>query len=100
MLASVPYHLVENPQVFLISTEITNPDLGRILGGLLLVHPLYLYVTSQMRFLDKTMREYMLRCLAWIGEYMWIRQTTVLVNVRGRILNQTLEPIADFTLPD
>jgi hypothetical protein len=78
---------VENPQVFLISTEITNPDLGRILRGLLLMHSLYLYVTSQMRFLDKTMREYILRCLAWIGEYMGIRQTTVLVNVRGRILN-------------
>jgi len=89
---------VENPQVFLISTEITNPDLGRLLRGLLLMHPFY--VTSQMRFLDKTMREYILRCLAWIGEYMGIRQTTVLVNVRGRILNYTLESMTDFTLLD
>jgi hypothetical protein len=82
MLASVPYHLVENLQVLLRdseSTEINNP--GRVLGGLLLVYPLF--VTSRMRFLDKGMREYMLRCLAWIGEYMGIGQATVLAKVRG-----------------
>ena len=89
MLASVPYHLVENLQVFLrdselkTSIEINNP--GRLLGGLLLMYPLY--VTSRMRFLDTARREYMLRCLAWIGEYMGIGQATVLAKVRWSILN-------------
>jgi hypothetical protein len=97
MLASVLYHLVENLQVFLrelkISKEINNP--GRVLGGLLLMYPLY--VTSRMRFLDTARREYMLRCLAWIGEYMGIGQATVLAKVRGSILTWTLfEPMADF----
>jgi hypothetical protein len=87
MLASIPYHLADNLQVFLSHSdseqEITNP--GRILGGLLLMHPLY--VTSQMAFLPATMREYMQRCLIWIGEHMGIGQATVLAKVRGRCLN-------------
>jgi hypothetical protein len=78
MLASVAYHLADNLQDFLTSTEITNP--GRVLGGLLLMHPLY--ISSQMLFLDKSMREYMLRCLGWIGEHMGIGQATVLAKVR------------------
>jgi hypothetical protein len=75
MLASVLYHLVENLQVCLrelkTSKEINNP--GRLLGGLLLMYPLY--VTSRMRFLDRGMRE-----------YMGIGQATVLAKVRGSIL--------------
>jgi hypothetical protein len=87
MLASVPYHLADNMQVFLseleISSEITSP--GSVLGGLLLMLPLC--VTSRMLFLNKARREYMLRCLVWIGEYMGIGQATVLAKVRESILN-------------
>jgi hypothetical protein len=83
MLASVPYHLVDNLQVFLreshTSNEITYPNSGRVLGGLLLMHPLY--VSSRMGFLDKRMREYMRGCLGWIGEHMGIGQATVLAKV-------------------
>ncbi len=82
MIASVPYHLTDNLQVFLselaTSTEIKKP--GRSLGGLLLMHPLY--VASKMPFLPENMREYMRRCLTWIGSNMGFGQATLLAKVR------------------
>jgi hypothetical protein len=82
MVASVPYHLADNLQVFLselaTSTEITKP--GRLLGGLLLMHPLY--VASKMPFLPEKMQEYMRRCLTWIGSNMGFGQATLLAKVR------------------
>jgi hypothetical protein len=88
ILASVPYHLVDNLQVFLHDSEsesdtrdeITYSSSGRVLGGLLLMHPLY--VSSQCLFLDKRVREYMRGCLSWIGEHMGIGQAAVLAKVR------------------
>lgn len=74
--ASIPYHLAENLQEFLNEQEssrgrgITEP--GRFLGGLLLIHPLY--VASRMWFVDERIREYFRGCLMWIGENMGIGQ--------------------------
>lgn len=81
MIASVPYHLTDNLPAFVrqlgLSTEIREP--GRFLGGLLLLHPLY--VASQMLFLPEKTREYLRACLLWIGSRMGIGQATVLANV-------------------
>ncbi|PGH28173.1 hypothetical protein AJ80_00063 [Polytolypa hystricis UAMH7299] len=81
MAASVPYHLADNLQTFVSelgrSTEIS--DSGRLLGGLLLMHPLY--VATKMPFLPEKMREYMRRCLLWIGYDMGLGQATLLAKV-------------------
>lgn len=81
MLASIPYHLINNLPAFvsLLSneTEITEP--GRYLGGLLLMHPLY--VVSEIPFVPEPARDYMRKCLAWIGSNMGIGQATLLANV-------------------
>lgn len=83
IIASVPYHLTENLPAFVYearlesSTGILVP--GRFLGGLLLVHPLY--IASHMGFLPGKMREYLRACLLWIGSRMGIGQATVLANV-------------------
>lgn len=79
--ASVPYHLADNLQAFLnqLSTnEIGEP--GRLLGGLLLMYPLH--VASKIPFLPVEMREYMRRCLTWIGSNMGLGQATLLAKVR------------------
>ncbi|RDL35209.1 uncharacterized protein BP5553_07140 [Venustampulla echinocandica] len=80
MVASVPYHLADNLQVFLNEKEtsggITDP--GRFLGGLLLMHPLY--VVSKMPFLSETLRKYFRSCLLWIGSEMGVGQATLFAN--------------------
>ncbi|KAI0123202.1 hypothetical protein BJ170DRAFT_641192 [Xylariales sp. AK1849] len=80
MLGSIPYHLADNLQVFLAematNTDIMDP--GKSLGGLLLMHPLY--IASTMPFLPVQMREYMRACLTWIGSYMGLGQATLLAN--------------------
>lgn len=82
IVASIPYHLVDNLPVFLdelaSSTEITDP--GKSLGGLLLMHPLF--VASTMPFLPRNTREYMRRCLTWIGSNMGLDQASLLAKVR------------------
>lgn len=82
IIASIPYHLADNLQVFLsgLATDDGITDPGRSLGGLLLIHPLY--VASNMPFLPKDMREYMRRCLTWIGSNMGFGQADLLAKVR------------------
>lgn len=83
MLASIPYHLTENLQVFLNEPSKGINKRGRSLGGLLLIHPLY--VASEMPFLDEETRIYMRNCLEWIGENMGFGQATMLAKVRTYI---------------
>lgn len=82
MAASIPYHLTENVHEFLsdqdTSEEIQEP--GRCLGGLLLMHPLY--VASRVPFISPEMRTYFEDCLAWIGSEMGIGQASLLAKVR------------------
>jgi hypothetical protein len=82
MLASIPYHLVDNLQAFLneVTTSIEITDRGRSLGGLFLMHPIY--VASKMPFLPNNIREYIQRCLIWIGSHMGLGQATLLAKVR------------------
>lgn len=82
MISSIPYHLTDNLQLFLGQQskyrEISDP--GKYLGGLLLIHPLY--VASEMSFIPLEMREYLRRTLAWIGTNMGLGQATTLAYVR------------------
>lgn len=82
MAASIPYHLAENLQEFFSELEtgtgVTQP--GRSLGGLLLIHPLY--VISNMSFVPESMRVYVKRCLEWIGNNMGLGQAILLAKVR------------------
>lgn len=81
MFASIPYHLVDNLQTFVsempLTTEITDP--GRVLGGLLLMHPLY--VVLNMAFLPEEMREYSRRSLLWIATSMGLGHAALLARV-------------------
>lgn len=83
MIASIPFHLSEDLQVFLRErndhTKITNP--GRAVGGLLLMHSIY--IASHLEIFPLEMRAYFKRCLLWIGQRMGIGQAAFLAQVRS-----------------
>ena len=81
MVASIPYHLADNLQAFMSEVTTGNgiSEPGKLLGGLLLMHPLY--VASRMPFLPHKTREYLRQCLLWIGSHMGLGQATLLANV-------------------
>ncbi|KAJ5538369.1 hypothetical protein N7494_007848 [Penicillium frequentans] len=80
MIASIPYHLSEDLQVFLRErhdhTKITNA--GRPVGGLLLMHSIY--IASHLQIFPLEMREYFKTCLVWIGRRMGIGQAAFLAQ--------------------
>jgi hypothetical protein len=80
VIASIPYHLSEDLQVFLRQrddhTEVSNP--GRPVGGLLLMHSIY--VASHLEIFPLEIREYMKNCLVWIGRRMGIGQAAFLAQ--------------------
>jgi hypothetical protein len=82
MIASIHYHITEDIQVFLqnkeTSTEINNP--GRSVGGLLLMHPIY--IASRLSIVPSNIRVYLKDCLAWIGMQMGIGQAYLFAKVR------------------
>lgn len=81
MIASVPYHLTENLQAFINGqakhSEIPEP--GKHLGGLLLMHPLYVAFKSPC--LPPDVRLYLQECLLWIGDSMGLGQARLLALV-------------------
>ncbi|RMJ13674.1 hypothetical protein BHE90_013326 [Fusarium euwallaceae] len=80
IMASIPYHLTDNLHAFIdeYATGEGINDRGKSLGGLLLMHPLY--VASNFSFIPEKMRGYMKRCLLWIGKEMGLGQATLLVE--------------------
>jgi hypothetical protein len=90
IIASIAYHLTDNLQDFLTqfaeSKAIT--DRGRTLGGLLLLHPLY--IASETAFLSPEIKRYLRRCLEWIGSHMGIGQATLLARVSSKLFPQVL----------
>ena len=96
MIASIPFHLADNLQVFRsqLSEDTRVIEPGKYLGGLLLIHPLY--VASEMSFVPETMREYLRRCLEWIGLNMGFGQATLLASVCNHVLNYTWRLIANI----
>ncbi|KAL2844091.1 hypothetical protein BJY01DRAFT_264094 [Aspergillus pseudoustus] len=83
--ASVPYHLVKDLDEYMrvaISHE-GAPTRGRAVGGLLLLHPLY--VLSTCSVVPLATQEYARKCLGWIGQKMGIGQATVMSRGDQRI---------------
>lgn len=72
--------------------ETTSSTPQRIVGGLLLLHPLY--VIARCTTVAGSDREYFVRTLRWIGSEMGISQATVLAdylqpNMQGPSVMQT-----------
>ncbi|KAL2847843.1 hypothetical protein BJY01DRAFT_163826 [Aspergillus pseudoustus] len=88
ILASIPYHLAKDLSAVDMSSSTTSglrtsptpaPGVGRPVGGLLLLHPLY--VLSSCTIVPPSVQMYVRKCLAWIGEHMGIGQATVMSKV-------------------
>ncbi|KAL1885325.1 hypothetical protein Plec18167_001982, partial [Paecilomyces lecythidis] len=76
--ASVAYHLTVDPESY-IQTPSKPIVPGRPVGGLLLLHPLY--VITRAPVVSPQLRAQMSECLAWIGKNMGIGQATLLSNL-------------------
>jgi hypothetical protein len=83
ILMSIPFHLSESLQDYdsraTHSEQIKKP--GRLLGGFLLLHPLY--VITQLPFLPDAVRNTSQKWLKWIAEEMGIGQAKVMASVSG-----------------
>ncbi|KAK5054492.1 hypothetical protein LTR84_001383 [Exophiala bonariae] len=81
IMASIPFHVADNVETLSElghSTTVTvNP--GRAVGGLLLMHPLY--VAANLSIVPRHLQDQMRDCLAWIGENMGIGQAAVFSKV-------------------
>ncbi len=76
LMASVPYHLTPS----LLHTGEDRVCVGKAIGGLLLMHPLY--VSCNLSIVPPNRRREMRKCLAWIGQQMGIGQATVFSTAR------------------
>lgn len=78
--ASIPYHLSADINQYLrtVKSKVENSIIppARPVGGLLLLHPLYVAARSSITPLP--LRRYFNQCLAWIGQNMGIGQATLL----------------------
>lgn len=79
IIASVPYHLTEDLYDFVNGARIQIDKPGRTIGGLLIMHPLY--VASRMPSIPTSTRNYLQRCLAWISSNMGIGHAGKLAQV-------------------
>jgi hypothetical protein len=93
MIASIPYHLTEDTHGFLqrIDTSERIVNVGRSVGGLLLMHPIY--ITSRLSMVPLNIRKYLKECLAWIGMHMGIGQAFLYSKVRFLLLGLILSHI-------
>ncbi|KAH6867733.1 hypothetical protein B0T10DRAFT_419423 [Thelonectria olida] len=81
MMASIPYHLTHNLHDFVNGPETEIPEPGRTLGGLLIMHPLY--VAAHIPFTSACAKDYLQRCLTWIAKNMGIAQADKLALSQG-----------------
>ncbi|GKZ73482.1 hypothetical protein AnigIFM50267_010412 [Aspergillus niger] len=74
IVASIPYHLTNNLHAYQQDILSLNspPGVGRSVGGLLLLHPLF--VLSTCSAVPRPIQNHALKCLAWIGQHMGIGQ--------------------------
>lgn len=79
LVGSIPFHLAPSLAEY-IHAITTGGDMppGRCVGGLLLLHPLY--VVGRCSVVPPSMRAYVGRCLACIGQRMGIGQATLLAE--------------------
>lgn len=82
--ASIPFHLDRDYENTTARCHGLKDDIqpGRCLGGLLLMHPLF--VASNLSVIPSHMRSQLKECLAWIGEHMGIGQASVFAKVFPR----------------
>ncbi|EXJ85246.1 hypothetical protein A1O3_05921 [Capronia epimyces CBS 606.96] len=80
IMASIPYHVTHDldMQQHLSSSSPGEVSPGKSIGGLLLMHPLY--ISSNLSIVPLHLRCQMRECLAWIGQNMGIGQATVFSN--------------------
>lgn len=91
IIASIPYHLTDNLHAFLDDRRLNLgviKERGKTLGGLLLIHPLY--IASRVPFLPEDTRQYLKRCLLWIGSNMGVGQATLLAHVSITMIKTTI----------
>lgn len=95
IIASIPYHLTSNLHDYqrAILSPSSSPGIGRSVGGLLLLHPLY--VLSTCSVVPPHIHTYARKCLAWIGQYMGIGQGTLMSKVT---LSPSILSYNDLTL--
>ena len=84
IIASIPFHLAEDLQAFLRDTRDGNAagriQPGRAVGGLLLMHPLYL--ASKLSIVPLQLQHYLRDCLEWIATNMGFGQASLFAKVR------------------
>lgn len=78
--SSIPFVLSLDLQAFLDHSKTNVPLVpGRPVGGLLLMHTLY--VISVLPIIDPRVQRYLRDCLAWVGDEMNIGQAVILSKV-------------------
>ncbi|KAK9252704.1 hypothetical protein V1507DRAFT_212610 [Lipomyces tetrasporus] len=91
MMASIPFHLSENLATFVKHAESDTALAlvpGRSVGGLLLMHPLF--VTANLSVVSPQRQDRMRECLAWIGPNMGIGQATLLSKTSTTYPNESV----------
>lgn len=84
IVASIPYHLAEDTDSIIRGGgKNTFFEPGRPVGGLLLMHPIYIASTLPIVPLD--VGKYLKECLSWIGTKMGIGQATLFAQVRSNV---------------
>lgn len=80
ILSSIPFVLSANLQTFLNNATMGSPlTPGRPVGGLLLMHTLY--INSVLPIIEPKAQAYFRDCLAWVGDQMNIGQAAILSKV-------------------
>ena len=102
--ASVPYHITSNLNDFLQLLDrggAASQAYGRPVGGLLLLHPLY--VATLCSIVATDFRQYFCRCLELIGHSLGIGQATILSSTTSNAADGLdsarfpyLQPIRDL----
>ncbi|KEF61035.1 uncharacterized protein A1O9_02599 [Exophiala aquamarina CBS 119918] len=84
IMASIPFHVADNVESIADqgSVKAVKVDPGKAVGGLLLIHPLF--VAANLSIVPPHLQIQMRECLAWIGENLGIGQATVFSKVRSK----------------
>ena len=85
IIASIPFHLAEDLHAFLRDigdgNEASRMQPGRPIGGLLLMHPIYL--ASKLSMVPLQLQDYLKGCLEWIATNMGFGQASIFAKVRN-----------------
>ena len=89
IVASIPFHLAADFQIFLHDTQDESAAArkirpGKSVGGLLLLHPLC--IASKLSIVPPRLQDYTRECLEWIATNMGIGQASLLTKVRKTYL--------------